>query len=87
MEYRDETFTGEVELDGNEFYNCTFSGGATLIYRGDTPPRLNGCKFKSFKFEFQGTAANTVGFLKAMASPNSGLQSVVRDTFPGLTAR
>ncbi|MCH9053057.1 MAG: hypothetical protein IIA72_18680 [Proteobacteria bacterium] len=84
MKYRDDTFTGEVELDGNEFDNCKFSG-ASLIYRGGTPPSLNGCHFTNIRFEFQGAAANTVAFLQAMAAPNSGLQNVVRDTFPGLT--
>ena len=84
MKHRDDTFTDEVELDGNEFDNCTFSG-ASLIYRGGTPPRLSGCSFTDFKFEFQGAAANTVAFLQAMATANSGLQSVVRDTFPDLT--
>ncbi len=85
MKHRDKTLMGEVELDGNEFDNITFSA-ALLIYRGGTPPSLNGCNFTDFKFQFQGAAANTVAFLKAMAAPNSGLQSVVRDTLPGLTA-
>ena len=84
MKHQNETFTGEVELDDNEFENCTFSG-ASLIYRGGAPPSLNGCNFTNVRFNFQGSAANTVAFLKAMSAPNSGLQSVIRDTFPGLT--
>ena len=85
MEHRDDTFTGEVELDGDEFYNCTFSG-ALLIYLGGPPPSLSGCSFTDVKFEFRGAAANTVAFIQTMAAPNSGLQEVVRDTFPALTA-
>ena len=83
MTYRNETLTGEVELDGKEFDNCTFSG-ASLIYRGGQPPTLNECDLTDFTFEFRGAAANTVALLRAMAAPNSGFQSVVRDTFAGL---
>ncbi len=84
MKHQDETFTGDVELDGNEFENCDFDG-ALLIYRGGPPPSLSGCGFRDFRFNFDGAAANTVRFLQAMAAPNSGMQIVVRDTFKGLT--
>ncbi len=85
MMYQNETFTGEVDLDRNDFDTCTFSE-ALLIYSGGTPPSLNGCNFTNVKFEFRGAASNTVAFLQAMASPNSGLQGIVRDTFAGLMA-
>jgi hypothetical protein len=35
---------------------------------------------------FEGTAGNTIAFLKAMTAPSSGLQRVVRDTFRALSA-
>jgi hypothetical protein len=36
--------------------------------------------------KFEGTAGNTIAFLKAMAAPSSGLQRVIRDTFRALSA-
>ena len=85
MLYQNETFSGEVELDSNDFDTCTFSE-ALLIYSGGTPPILNECSFTDTKFQFRGAARNTVALLKGMSAPNSGLQNIVRDTFPGLMA-
>ncbi len=85
MKHEDRTFTDIVELDGEDFSGCTFDN-CLLIYRGGAPPAINGCSFNSFTFEFRDHAANTVAFLRAMANPNSGLQKIIRDTFPGLSA-
>ncbi len=85
-EYRNSKFsTGEVSLDDNKFFDCTFDG-CVLFYEGGQIPSLVACNLVNFKFEFRGPADNTVAFLKAMASPDSGLQSVIRDTFPALSA-
>ena len=83
MKYEGETFTSEVELDGNEFNNCTFRGNV-LIYRGGQPPSLRNCSFEDPEFRFLDAAGNTIAFLQAMARADSGLQSVVRDTFPAI---
>ena len=85
MKYEGETITGTAHLDDSEFIDCTFDG-CTLVYSGGKAPSITGCRFKSFKFEFREHAANTVAFMKLMASPKSGLQRVIRDTFPALTA-
>jgi len=85
MKHENETFTDTVDLDGNEFIKCSFNK-CTIVYSGGEPPSLTECSFDYVKFEFQGPAKNTVAFLKSMASPDSGLQKVVRDTFPALGA-
>ena len=85
MKHENKTLSGTVNLDGEEFVNCTFDR-ATLVYVGGEPPTLKDCNFAAFTFEFQGSAARTVLFLQAMASPNSGLQRVIRETFPALGA-
>ena len=85
MKYTNNTFTETVTLDGNEFDICIFDG-CSLVYRGGPPPILNDCQFAGTRFQFEGAAANTVAFVQAMAAPGSGLQSVVRDTFPALGA-
>lgn len=85
MKHTNKTFTGDVTLDDGEFINCTFDG-SILIYSGGKPPTIDGCSFENVRFEFRGCAENTVAFLKAMAAPNSGLQSIIRDTFPALGA-
>ena len=64
-----------VELDGNDFTDCTFQG-CTLIYRGGRGPNMNGCDLRDSKFKFEGAAGNTVAFLKAMSK--SGLRAVVK---------
>lgn len=85
MKYENETFTNEVELDGNEFIGCVFEN-CTVVYSGGKQPLITRCSFNNFTFEFRGCADNTVTFLRSMASPSSGLQSIVRETFPGLSA-
>jgi hypothetical protein len=69
------------ELDGLTFEECTFEG-CTLVYKGGPPPALKRCDFNNTGFRFEGAAANTIAFLQAMSAPTSGLQVVVRDTFP-----
>jgi hypothetical protein len=72
-----------VDLDGVEFLECRFRG-TTLRYSGGGVPRIKGCSFSGARFAMDGAAARTVALLKAMASPGSGLQDVVRETFGGI---
>jgi hypothetical protein len=84
-EHVGETFSGPVEVDGNRYRNCVFEG-CVMIYGGGAPPSFSGCHFRNSRLSFVGAAANTLAFLKAMDSPSSGLQRVVRETFRGFTA-
>lgn len=72
-----------VDLDGVEFFQCQFRG-TTLRYSGGEVPRIKGCSFSGARFAMDGAAARTLALLKAIASPGSGLQDVVRETFGGL---
>jgi hypothetical protein len=71
-----------VDIDGAEFIECRFRG-TTLRYSGGELPRIIRCSFSDAHFAADGAAAKTVAFLKAMASTDSGLQDVVRETFAG----
>ena len=72
-----------VQLDDCAFKNCTFHD-CRMVYSGGRPPTLDGCQFHNSEFEFKGPAANTVAFMQAMTDPHSGLQAVIRGTFPAL---
>lgn len=74
-----------VDLDGGEFIDCQFRG-TTIRYSGGAVPRIVGCSFSETRFIVDGPAARTVELLQAMASPRSGLQRVVRDTFAAVFA-
>jgi hypothetical protein len=78
------TFTGPISVDGNRYINCIFER-CVVTYGGGVPPSFSGCSFHDSKLSFVGAAANTLLFLKAMAAPNSGLQRVIHETFPGFS--
>lgn len=78
-----ETFRGQVLLDGGSFARCRFLG-ATLIYEGGVPPRIEGCAFENVSFQFGAAAGRTLAFLQAMASPASGLRGLFKASFPSL---
>ena len=86
MDYRNHTFDdgAEVVLDDNSFAGCHFKN-CVLVYSGGLPPDLRNNQFSTdIQFVFRGAAENTVYFLKAMAAPKSGLQSIIQNTFPAL---
>ena len=81
-----KAFGGEiVDVDGAEFIECEFRG-TTLRYGGGEVPRIIKCSFFGTRFAVEGAAARTVTFLRAMASPGSGVQQVVREIFATLFA-
>jgi hypothetical protein len=74
-----------VDIDGAEFLQCEFRG-TTLRYSGGEVPHIKRCRFFDSRFAMEGPAARTVAFLRAMASPGSGVQQVVRETFVAVFA-
>src|SRR5262245_23133366 len=73
------TFENEsVDLDGNEFIDCTFLN-CTLHYRGGALPMIIGCSFDRPTFDFRGAAENTKAFLTALL--HGGFRHFVEDTF------
>jgi hypothetical protein len=77
--------TGRVRLDDTSFVDCRFRK-AVLVYAGLGPTRISGCSFEDTIFEFDGPAANALGFLQAMSHPASGLRDVVKASFPRIFA-
>jgi hypothetical protein len=74
-----------VDIDGAEFLECEFHG-TTLRYTGGEAPHIIKCSFSDARFAVEGAAARTLTFLRAMASPGSGVQQVVRETFAAVFA-
>jgi hypothetical protein len=72
-----------VALDGNTYTDCFFTN-CNLTYSGGALPSISGCHFEHCRFELVGAAANTLALLKAMTSPTSGMQTLVRETFRAL---
>src|SRR5213080_4603038 len=81
-EHVGETFNGSISVDGNRYRNCIFER-CIIAYGGGVPPSFSDCHFRNSTLSFVGAAASTLTFLKAMDSPSSGLQQVVRETFRG----
>jgi hypothetical protein len=79
--FQDQTFGGRVIIDGATFERCRFRG-AVLVYTGGAPPSIQGCSFEDVSFEFAGAAGRTMGVLKAMSAPSSGLRDVFKASFP-----
>jgi hypothetical protein len=74
-----------VRLDHAAFIDCHFRK-AVLVYAGVGPTELTGCRFEAAEFEFDGPAANTLSFLKAMSHSKSGLRDVLKASFPQVYA-
>ena len=83
--YQGNTYGNErMSIDGNEYHNCTFND-CELVYKGEEPPSFVRCSFNNIRMSFGDAAGRTVAFLQGMANPDSGLQQIVRDTFPLFT--
>lgn len=82
-EFKDQTLTGDVALDGNIFRNIQFKE-AVLNYAGGQPPRFDNCAFDTTSFSFRDSAASTLHFLRAMAPESTNMRSVVLGLLPEL---
>jgi hypothetical protein len=80
---KDVTLSGEVDLDSAWYVNVEFRE-ARLIYRGGRPPHFENCRFHNATFSFEGSAANTVQFLNAIAPASTNMRHVVLGLIPGL---
>ena len=82
-EYRDQTLSGEIALDGNTFVNVDFEN-VELVYRGGTPPNFDNCRFNVATFSFREQAGNALLFLNAMAPASTNMREVVLGLIPAL---
>ena len=71
MKFTNQTFTDEtINLDGNEFEDCSFDH-CVLIYEGGLTS-LIGCRFALPKFTFSGAAGQTLFFLTKLHVGGAG---------------
>jgi len=74
--YRDRKFGAgdRIQLDGNEFHNCTFDGWCTVVFAGSGGNIvLDAVTFKDFKLVTEEPARTILGLMGALykMSPNS----------------
>ena len=68
MKFERHPFKNEsVNLNGNEFDYCTFDN-CELIFNGVGSVGLTNNEFRNCKWTFEGPAADTVAFMKALYS-------------------
>jgi len=82
MKHEGKTFTNtKIELDGQQFFNCTFEQ-CVMSYGGGGPPTLHGCTLGGCRWVFIGASDRTLQFMQAMYS--GGFQDVVESTFEAI---
>lgn len=63
-----EDFTNQtVEVDGNQYELCTFTG-CSLVYSGGEVPVFERCSFSQTSIQLEDNAYNTVQYLKDLSS-------------------
>jgi hypothetical protein len=72
-------------VDGHTYSKCSFKN-VEIVHSGGEPPSFVNCTFSPVSFNFEGAAGRTVSFLKALSSPGSGFQDLVRKTSPALSS-
>lgn len=70
-----------IHLDSSTFEYCTFEN-CTLVYSGLMQPTLMGNDFAECKWEFAGSAANTINFLTVFYQ--AGGQDIVEATLDNI---
>ena len=81
MKFTNKPFKKEtVNLNGNQFDHCTFIN-CELIFNGVGSVGLTNCSFNHCRWTFQGPAADTVAFMKALYSMGGGGKDLIVQTF------
>lgn len=84
MQFDAKEFNKEpVNLNGNRFEGCTFNE-CELIFNGVGPVGLANCIFNNCKWTFQGPAADTVAFMKALYAMGGGGKELILATFKNI---
>lgn len=69
-----------VNLDSNEFINCTFDG-CTLVYRGGPLPKFSGNSIDKCIWNFSDAAELTLRFIAGLYQAGDGGKDVVERMF------
>lgn len=81
MRYDNKTFFNEtIDLDGNEFYGCTFSH-CMIVFYGRESMALHDCLFVEPQWTIGDPAAMTMKFLAAMYHSVDGGRAFVEKVF------
>jgi hypothetical protein len=70
-----------VVLDGNEYFNCTFTN-CELIFQGTDGVSLQGIAFNSCRWTFDGPAGLTINFMTALYQ--AGVTDMLDQTFENI---
>jgi hypothetical protein len=82
MDYKEQTFTGEVvNIDDNKFEECSFVR-CKVIYAGAERYALSHCTFDACAFSLEGPAQNPLNFMALLyREGGSEGQNFVEDIF------
>lgn len=81
MKFNRKTFQNEtVNLNNNEFDRCKFIK-CELIFNGVGSVTLSHSTFTDCRWTFEGPAADTVAFMKALYSMGGGGKDLIVHTF------
>jgi hypothetical protein len=80
-----KTFINQtVRLDGTRFEDCAFHG-CTLVFRGEQPVHIVGCRLEDVKWRFDGPARHTLQFLSQLyQGTGEGGRRTVEATFESI---
>lgn len=83
MDYRDQTIENQqIILDGNDYTGCTIRN-CRIVYLGVQSFHAAACQFDGCAWAFDGPAARTIDFLKAMYR-QEGMREVIEQTFDNI---
>ncbi|GBF05590.1 hypothetical protein DAERI_050099 [Deinococcus aerius] len=78
VKFQNQVFENtRVDLDGNEYRNCTFRR-CTVVYSGGQVPLISGCDFNGCEFGFSDAAERTLIFMNRMY--HGGFQNIIEET-------
>jgi hypothetical protein len=80
MRFLNQTFTGDVTLDYNEFVDCEFRDCVLLFHGGDFS--LVRARFVNVRFGLAGPANNTLNFLRLVRANGAHLVNELLDQGP-----
>jgi len=81
MKFEKREFRNErINLNGNEFDHCQFFG-CEMVFNGVGAVGLTHNGFHECKWIFEGPAADTVGFMKALYAMGAGGRDLILQTF------
>jgi hypothetical protein len=81
-----ETFKDiQISLDGGSFYACHFER-CKLVYTGILPVVMDGCSIVDCRWQFDGPALNTLGFLQGLHTMGGDGMALARSLVNSIVA-